>query len=231
MKDAPVASPSKGDFLQWAYFHYGRQSFSTPGWWAPKFEIPKDTVQAKKFRSNEDKNADVDFIRWAEKENADVFLPWQKISYADYPGKSAEIGGFKPFVKVNPPYRMVSKLAEDHTKFIVSIASKKPEVDLINLKTESLENGVSRITVTIQNKGLFPAITEIGKNNSFNKLVKITITPAKDQMIISGNKIILLPNLDAGEAKELSWLVKGKGKITLEAGAPQTGIKKLDINL
>ena len=24
-----------GDFFQWAYFHYGRYSFSSPGWWTP----------------------------------------------------------------------------------------------------------------------------------------------------------------------------------------------------
>ncbi|NOT75161.1 MAG: peptidase [Cyclobacteriaceae bacterium] len=231
LKDAPVVGGSKGDFVQWAYFHYGRQSFSTSGWWVPKFEIPKDTVQAKKYKVNDDKNTDVDFIRWAEKEGVDAFTPWQKINHPDYVGKNAEVGGFKPFVKMNPPYKMVNKLAEDHTKFILSLASKKPEIDVIGQKTESLENGVSRITITIQNKGLFSAIADIGKNNNFNKLVKITLTTTGDQMIISGNKVTLLPNLEAGETKELSWLIKGKGKATVEAGSPQTGVKKIDINL
>jgi Zinc carboxypeptidase len=231
LKDAPVAAPQKGDFAQWAYFHYGRQSFSTPGWWAPKFEIPKDTAQAKKYKANDDKNTDVDFLRWADKENADVFVNWAKINHPDFAGKNAEAGGFKPFVKSNPPYKLVDKLTEEHTRFVASLASKKPEVDLINLKTEPLDNGVSRITVTIQNKGLFPAIADIGKSNYWIKLVKITITPSKDQVIVSGNKITLLPNLDAGETKEMSWLVKGKGAVTIEAGAPQMGIKKMDVNL
>lgn len=231
LKDAPVGPTSKGDLSQWAYFHYGRQSFSTPGWWPPKFEIPKDTAQAKKYKTNEDKNTDVDFLRWAEKENLDVFTAWQKFNHVDYPGKNAEVGGFKPFVKTNPPFKMVDKLVEEHTKFIVSLAAKRPDIDLINVKTEPLENGVSRITLTIQNKGLFPALTEIGKNNIFNKLVKISLTSAKDQSIVSGNKITLLPNLEAGETKEMSWLVKGKGKLTIEAGAPQAGVKKIDINL
>lgn len=230
-KDAPAAPPSKGDFLQWAYFHYGRQSFSTPGWWPPKFEIPKDTAQAKKYKANDDKNQDVDFIRWAEKEGLDVFTPWKKIAFASYPDKNAEAGGFKPFVRSNPPFKLVDKIVEDHTKFIVSMAMKKPQTELINLKTEPLENGVSRITITVQNKGMFPALTEIGRNNNFNKLVKVTMTTTKEQTVVSGNKITLLPNLEAGEAKEMSWLVKGKGKVTIEAGAPQTGTKKLDINL
>jgi len=231
LKDAPAAAPQKGDFAQWAYFHYGRQSFSTPGWWAPKFEIPKDSASAAKYKTNDDKNSDVDFIRWAEKEGTDVFVNWQKTNHVDFPGKNAEVGGFKPFVKSNPPFKMVDKLTEEHAQFILSVANKKPEADLVNLKTEALENGVFRITVTVQNKGSFPALSAIGKDNTFLKLVKINLTLAKDQSVLGGNKVTLLPNLDAGEGKELSWLVKGKGKVTIEAGAPQMGVKKIEINL
>jgi len=231
LKDAPSAGTQKGDFVQWVYFHYGRFSYSTPGWWAPKFEIPKDTTQAKKYKANEDKNTDVDFLRWTDKEGIDAFVNWTKISHPDYTGKNAEVGGFNPFVKINPPYKMVDKLADEHTKFILSLAAKKPEIDIVNLKTEALDNGVARITLTIQNKGLFPAIADIAKSNYWIKLVKVNLVAAKDQSIVSGNKITLVPNLDAGETKEMSWLIKGKGTVTIEAGAPQTGIKKLDVTL
>ena len=32
LKGAPVAKTTPGNFMEWAYFHYGRYSFSTPGW-------------------------------------------------------------------------------------------------------------------------------------------------------------------------------------------------------
>ena len=118
---------------------------------------------------------------------------------------------------------------EDHTRFIISLAKKKPDIDLVDLKTEALENGVTRISVTIQNKGLFPAIAEIAQNSYWTKLVKITLSASRER-IISGTKITLLPNLGAGESKELTWLIQGKEKITIEAGAPQTGIKKLEVS-
>jgi hypothetical protein len=234
LKDAPAAGAQKGDVSQWAYFHYGRQSFSTPGWWVPKFEIPKDTTAAKKlapagYKANDDKNTDVDFIRWAEKENVDVFMNWTKISHPDYPNMSAEVGGFKPFVKINPPYSYVDKLATEHTKFLMTLGAKRPNVELLNLKSEPLDGGVTRITVTVQNTGLFPAVADIAKNNNWIKLVKVTLIT--DQQVVGGKKITLLPNLEAGESKTLSWLVKGKGKVTIEAGAPQTGVKQLNANL
>ncbi|HMJ68133.1 MAG TPA: M14 family metallopeptidase [Cyclobacteriaceae bacterium] len=231
LKDAPAAGPQKGDFSQWAYFHYGRQSFSTPGWWVPKFEVPKDTVAAKKFKANDDKNTDIDFVRWADKEKVEVFVNWQKISYPDYPNMNAEVGGFKPFVKTNPPFSYVDKLATEHTKFLVAIAAKRPQIELLNLKTEPLDGGVTRVTVTVQNPGLFPAVTDIGKNNNWIKLVKLTLNTTGDQSIVGGKKVTLFPNVEAGESKTVSWLVKGKGKVTIEAGAPQTGIKTLNANL
>jgi hypothetical protein len=35
---------TKGNFAQTAYFHAGRFSFSTPGWWVPKVEAKKDRL-------------------------------------------------------------------------------------------------------------------------------------------------------------------------------------------
>lgn len=230
-KDAPSALPSKGDFAQWAYFHYARFSFSTPGWWIPKFETPKDSTVVKKYINNDDKNNDVDFIRWAEKEGLDVFVPWKKITHPDFPGKTVEVGGFKPFARTNPPANYINKAAADHTKFLVKLAQARPELDLVDLKTESLDNGVSRITLTVLNKGQLPAVAEVGANNYWVKLINVELNLGKDQTLVGGRKIITINNLQPGESTEVSWLVKGKGTAAIEAGAAQTGIKKLNITL
>ncbi len=230
-KDAPAGPPSKGDFIQWAYFHYARLSFGTPGWWAPKFEIPKDSAAAKKYKVNEDKNADVDFIRWAEKEGMDVFVPWKKISHPDFPDKNVEVGGFKPFVKNNPPFKLLGKAADDHTKFLIALGTARPEIDVVNVKKEALENGISRITVTVLNKGKLPVVPQIANNNYWVKLARVTLGLSKDQTLVGGKAIHQINNLQAGESTEVSWLVKGKGAVTVEAGAPQAGTKKINLTL
>jgi len=230
-KDAPASSASKGDFMQWAYFHYARLSFSTPGWWAPKFEIPKDTTAAKKYKASDDKNADVDFLRWAEKEGLDVFVPWKKIMHPDFPGKHVEVGGFKPYIKLNPPDKAIDKIADTHTTFLLALGNARPELDLINLKTEPLSNGITRITVTAFNKGLLPAVADVGLNNYWVKQVNLSVSLSKDQTLVGGKKVVILGNLQPGESVEVSWLVKGKGSTTIEGGAPQTGFKKLNVTL
>lgn len=230
-KDAPAAGAQKGDFVQWAYFHYGRFSYSTPGWWPPKFEIPKDTVEAKKYKANEDKNADVDFLRWAEKEGYNTFNNWTKVTHPDFTGRNAEAGGFKPFARNNPPFKLVDSLVIEHTKFILTVADKKPEIELVNLKTEALNNGITRVTITFHNKGLFPTVSEVAKSNYWVKLAKATVNVSSGQTLVSGQKITMLQTLKGGDSQEVSWLIQGKGKVTIEAGAPQTGIKKIDVTL
>jgi hypothetical protein len=45
LKDAPAMPQTRGNFSQTAYFHAGRYSFTTPGWWVPKVEAPRDTTR------------------------------------------------------------------------------------------------------------------------------------------------------------------------------------------
>jgi len=49
---------------------------------------------------------------------------------------------------------------------------------------------------------------------------------------LTDEQVFALVNyISTGESKELTWLVRGKDKITIEAGAPQTGFKKLEVGL
>ena len=83
LKGSPPAISEPGNFMEWAYFHYGRYSFSTPGWWFP---VEKG------------KNPEAAFLKFAEKNKlSDIFIPWTAIVHPDFPGKNAEVGGIKPF--------------------------------------------------------------------------------------------------------------------------------------
>jgi hypothetical protein len=108
-----------GDFFQWAYFHFGRLSFSTPAWWVPEMkEDKKDTIQGKKAKITQETN----YLTWAQKEGInDVFVPWTPISHPDFPNQKVEVGGMKPFVMITPPYRMVDSIAQQHTEFYCKI--------------------------------------------------------------------------------------------------------------
>ncbi len=227
-KDAPKNNVTGGDVLSWGYFHFGRYSFSTPGWWVPKTK--PDTTKKEKAFTIEDPTAN--YLRWASQQGiTNTFTEWKTIQHPDYPGQKVEVGGVDPYVLNNPPYKMVDAVVKTHTAFLVKLAGYQPEIDVINLKTEKLANGLTRISLDVVNKGNLSTHTKLGERNYFLKKVKVAIQTNDKQEIIGGRKIQLLSSLDPNESNSFSWVVKGTGKITVEAGCPTAGTKTIEINL
>lgn len=151
VKGAPVARAEPGNFMDWAYFHYGRYSFSTPAWWYPV---------------ERDKNGDVAFLKYAaENKIEDVFVPWTEIKHPDFPGKKTEVGGIKPFVTINPPADKLEELIAKNYKFIVAIAEMHPELEFIDLKVENLGDNIFRLSLKVLNTGIFATCAEAGEVN------------------------------------------------------------------
>jgi hypothetical protein len=228
MKDAPKTNPTGGDLFSWAYFHYGRYSFSTPGWFVPKTK--PDTTKKEKAFTVEDATAN--YLRWATQQGiSNTFTEWKAIQHPDFPNQKVEVGGVDPFVLINPPYKLVPDLVKKHSNFLVKLAGYQPEVDIVNVKTEKLGNGLTRISADIINKGALASHSKLGERSYWVKRISVKLNSSGNQSVISGKKIQLLNSLEGYSSQKLNWLVKGSGKVTLEAGSPTTGIKTIDINL
>lgn len=216
LSDARKTTAGTGDFSEWAYYHYGRLSFSTPGWWAPK--------------SSDDPVAD--YLKWAASENiSGVFVDWQTIEHPDFPGKKVEVGGLNPFALDNPPYQMVGDLVNKHTDFVAALAEMAPFIELVDLKTERIDNGLTRVTVKVHNTGLFPTLSQIGIRSYFNKAVTVRVNTNGNQKLISGKPVETIKGINGREYVELSWLIQGTGKLTIDAGSPNTGSDQVEVSL
>jgi Zinc carboxypeptidase len=228
MKDAPKTTAAGGDFLSWAYYHYGRYSFSTPGWWVPKTK-PDSTKGEKAFTVDD---ATANYLRWAKHDSiSNTFTEWKTIQHPDFPNQKAEVGGVDPFVLINPPYWLVRDLVKKHTDFLIKLAAYQPELDIINIKTEKVGSGLTRITLDIINKGAFASHSKIGERSYWVKRINVKVNSSGNQSVISGKKIQTLASLEGYSSQQLSWLIKGSGKLTIEAGSPTTGSKSIDVTL
>ena len=52
-----------------------------------------------------------------------------------------------------------------------------------------------------------------------------------NQTVVSGRKTQTIESIQGKENKELTWLIKGNGKITIDAGSPTTGSKSIEVTL
>ncbi len=235
-KNTPKSIANGGGFFEWSYFHFGRNAMSTPAWWIP--EAKKDTVSKtdKKEKSTKkdktSKNKKVNFLKWAKQEGiADAFVDWTTVKHPDFPNRKVEVGGIAPFKMINPPYKMVDSIAIKHTEFILEIAKIQPNIKLTNLKTEALGNKLTRITVDIHNQGLLPTHTEMGAKSKWLRKVNVVLKLAKGQEVIAGKERQVLGIIAEDSSKQLTWLIKGSGKLQLKATAPHAGTNTTTINL
>lgn len=216
-KGAPAAAAAPGNFMEWAYYHYGRYSFSTPGWWFP---IDKSETREEAF------------LKFAEKTGMnDVFVPWSEISHPGFPGKKVEAGGIRPFVMNNPPADTLGDLIGAHYKFLVAVSSMHPELEFLDIKSENAGDNIFRLSLKVHNKGLFATCAETGDASIWTRTMRIVITPAKNQTILSGLKTQRITRLQGGETAEFSWLISGRGSTGVSAGAANTGIISTSVDL
>lgn len=210
VKGAPEAKSSHGNFMEWAYFHYGRYSFSTPGWWFP---VEKE------------QNTEVAFLKFAaENKMDDVFVPWTEIKHPDFPGKKVETGGIKPFAMINPPPDKLGDLIEKNYRFIVTTAGMRPELEFLDVKVENQGENVFRLSLKVHNAGVFATCAQVGERNLFTRLMRISIETAGKQQLLSGDKVQRMSRLEGDKSSEFSWLIIGKGTVKITAGAVNTGI-------
>lgn len=228
LKDAPKSASEGGDFAQWAYFHYGRNSFSTPGWWVPKAKA--DTAKKVKDLKIEDPVAN--YLRWADSQGLkNNFTEWKKIEHPDFPGQTVELGGIDPFVLKNPPFKLVENLVKKHSDFILAFSKYTPSIDITNIKKEKLGNDLTRVTVTLFNQGILPTQTKVGERSYWVKKLSVKVIPQANQTIISGRKNQSIDAIQGQGNQSISWLIKGSGKLTINAGSPTTGTKTVEIPL
>ena len=228
LKDAPKTAPTGGDLLSWGYFHYARYSFSTPGWWVTKAK--PDTAKKEKAFSIEDPVSN--YLRWAQQQGiSNTFTEWKTVSHPDYPNQQVEVGGIDPFVLINPPYKLVPSLVKKHSEFLVALASQQASLDIVNLKTEKLGNGLTRVSLDLINKGGLSTHSKLGERSYFLKKLKLAVQTSGDQQVVGGKKISLLNSLEASGTQSFSWLIKGTGKLVIEAACPTAGVKNVEVSL
>jgi hypothetical protein len=78
---------------------------------------------------------------------------------------------------------------------------------------------------------MFATFAEIGTPNRFVRLPRVTITLDEKQTLISGNKVVQLARLEGNKSAEYSWLIRGKGSISVKAGDINCGIATVKADL
>jgi hypothetical protein len=223
-QDLPREPPGKGAFSEWAYFQYGRWSLACRAWWIPKQDAGKTGATKPATKADEAAKGsargrdDVNALRWFAREKLDGFVAWQPITHPDFPGQTVEVGGFRPFVRCNPPATQLERLGAEHLKFLVRTAELLPDLSLDAVKAEPLGRGLWRVKIEVINRGYLPTMSKMGQVAQQVQPLQAEIGLPPELTLATGSRRIELPVLAGKGGKvEHAWLVVAKSPALLTA--------------
>ncbi len=248
-----LSDKPSGSLLEWGYFHYGVPTFSANLWSVRKEKQETRDTTAQKIEKLEPKpgeamdrkasiqpgfegriwgdqsadkqkstGQDQQWLNWIDKHNnGKGFVEWKKFQHKQL--GEVEIGGFQPYLRINPPIEQIKSLIESHAKFVLFLADQFAEIGMDEPVIEKLSSTLFRLKIKVYNKGKLPYATAMGqRSHNVNPIMlKLKFEDDKNMKLFGGSKRYDLPTLEAAEEKEYKWIIispPGKGiDITLWA--------------
>jgi hypothetical protein len=175
---------------------------------------------------------DRQLLQWMDREKIDGFVAWTKVKHPDF--GEVEVGGFKPYLTVNPPAAKIAELGKSHADFALYLTSLFPKIGIAKLEFTNHGGGIFRIKAEVENAGFWPtalghAVTARAVKPTF---VQLQVEP---ETIVSGNaKSNSIQSLSGSGARmKFEWLIKAKAgdKIELKVVSQKGGTARQSVVL
>jgi hypothetical protein len=158
---------------------------------------------------------DEQWLKWIDDQNEGKgFVAWTKVNHKQL--GEVEIGGFEPYLRVNPPAGQIPELSQNHAKFALYLASQFAEITMDEPAVEKLGSNLFKLTVKVRNTGEFPYVTAMGTRtrNITPIVLQLKFDDDKAMEFFGGTNRTDISNLEPGAETEYSWTIispPGKG--------------------
>ena len=135
------------------------------------------------------------WLSWIDKSNKGKgFVEWTKFNHEQL--GEVEIGGFEPYLRINPPAEQIPALSKSHAEFALYLASQFAEVTMDEPAVKKLSSNLFELKIKIHNKGKFPYVTAMGQRtrNINSILLKLKFEDDKNMKLFGGSKRIDTPS-------------------------------------
>jgi len=221
IKNALSEKPA-GSMLEWAYFQFGVPTFSANLWSLREEEQrtpqtpPMDRQammrqfmeRSRPSTQTQSSSHDEKWLKWIdEKNNGKGFVEWTKFTHKQL--GEVEIGGFEPYLRINPSADQIPELSKSHTEFALYLASQFAEIMMDEPEVKKMSSNLFELKIKIHNKGKFPYATAMGQRtrNINSIMLKLKFEDDQKMKLFGGSKRYDTPSLEAGAEKEFKWVI------------------------
>jgi hypothetical protein len=126
-----------------------------------------------------------------------------------------EIGGKVPFATTVPPTEKIEYLLKAQVPYLLKLKDKLPIIKIKKLETKNMGAGIYSVKVWVENKGMIPYPTAMGKRN--NRITPLIVSiSGKKIKILEGKKRMLVNSLTGLQTKMVKWLIYSKNPISVK---------------
>ncbi|MGB2861784.1 MAG: M14 family metallopeptidase [Sedimentisphaerales bacterium] len=240
-----------GAFSDWMYYHRGRLSLAARAWSpavaveiseaAEEKEEQDSESEREENNKGEDAKDDEDKrnqqerkeLKWFDEHAPEAFVEWQPFEHPDFPGRRAEVGGYRPFALTNPPAEMVDEIADKHAGFLTKAAQRLPRIGVRKIECRHLGRSVYEVEIQVENTGFLPTVLEHGRTTREVHPTRL-VMELDDESFLSGSRITNLPAIrGSGGMVELRYIVRvpEQEKIDFEVVSMLAGKVKSSVEL
>jgi len=226
-----IESINQSSFVGFCYFQFGVPVISSDLWTIP---VPGELTKEEKLTSIEVTSSKRGFhpdfynLEWADKTFGGAgFIEWIPFEHPTL--GNVEIGGFAPFLKINPQPKEIERTISFDTDFYIDLLSHLAELKIKDITVKSIGDDLYNVVASFVNQGWFPTSTAQGRKAQTSLPITVRLKTTKNQMIYSGQPFQEIPFIsERGEIKRLDWTIKGKkgSTVLLTASSPKTGSVK-----
>jgi hypothetical protein len=175
---------------------------------------------------------DLRLLQWMDSEKVDGFVTWTAFKHPAL--GDVEIGGFKPYVAVNPPASKIAELGAAHARFVVHLTSLFPKIAIAKSEVTALGGGLYRIRADVESAGFLPTALAQGVTARSVKPVMVQLGVPPEAIITGSEKTSFIPALaGSGSRQSFEWVIRGKpgSSVTLKTVSQKGGTDTATLTL
>lgn len=169
----------------------------------------EDAGGAKPKGGSEANKDEAAWLKYSDDERGgDGFVPWTEVEHPKY-GK-VEVGGWKPYFKMNPPASEVGAIADKQAEFVLDLLSRMPDVQFGKATVKKLNSGLYDVELVITNEGWLPTGTAMAVRNRQARPYVLRIDVPIEK-IITGDRVRkfwAIPG--SGGREESRWIIQSE---------------------
>ncbi len=235
--------PLYGDLANFAYQERGAIGFVCELWdfWKQVgFEVKRPFM--KNYEDYNTREAILKIAAWDRAHNdSRIVGAWRPVSHPQL--GAVEVGGYDPLIGIwNPPYDRLAEVCQSQSRFFLRLAALAPRLTIASVTIEKLEEGLCRISATVENRGFLPSyFLGSAKNRPYSDPVRVKLTLGSSLSLVSGESDSPIGHLmgwggnDRSTApalartttesarRRVTWVVRGNGEIAVSASSTRLG--------